>query len=73
MVKTEARVKATQKIGNRTRSERSNSDNKSSDRNRAGRGNADHRGGKPTNRHQESNRLNKPAAKRVGGTLGLKK
>ncbi len=31
-------------------------DNKSSDRNRAGRGNADHRGGKSTNRHQESNR-----------------
>ncbi|CAH6935277.1 Ribosomal large subunit pseudouridine synthase F [Vibrio chagasii] len=56
-----------------SRSERPNSDNKSSDRNRAGRGNADHRGGKPTNRHQESNRPNKPAAKRVGGTLGLKK
>jgi len=49
-----------------SRSERSNSDNKSSDRNRAGRG-------KPTNRHQESSRPNKPAAKRVGGTLGLKK
>ena len=56
-----------------SRSERSNSDNKSSDRNRTGRGNADHRAGKPTNRHQESNRPNKPAEKRVGGTLGLKK
>ena len=56
-----------------SRSERSSSDNKSSDRNRTGRGNADHRAGKPTNRHQESNRPNKPAEKRVGGTLGLKK
>lgn len=56
-----------------SRSERSNSDNNNSDRNRTGRGNADRRGGKPTNRNQESNRPNKPATKRVGGTLGLKK
>ncbi|NVN84190.1 MULTISPECIES: 23S rRNA pseudouridine(2604) synthase RluF [unclassified Vibrio] len=56
-----------------SRSERSNSDRNSSDRNRTDRNNNDRRSGKPTNRSQDSNRPNKPAPKRVGGTLGLKK
>ncbi|MFL7046443.1 23S rRNA pseudouridine(2604) synthase RluF, partial [Vibrio cyclitrophicus] len=43
------------------------------DRNRTDRDNNERRSGKPTNRSQDSNRPNKPAAKRVGGTLGLKK
>ena len=56
-----------------SRSERSNSDKSRSDRNRTDRDNNERRSGKPTNRSQDSNRPNKPAAKRVGGTLGLKK
>ncbi|WP_122055886.1 23S rRNA pseudouridine(2604) synthase RluF [Vibrio sp. Evd11] len=56
-----------------SRSERSNSGRNSSDRNRTDRDNNDRRSGKPANRSQDSNRPNKPAAKRVGGTLGLKK
>ncbi|CDT77039.1 Ribosomal large subunit pseudouridine synthase F [Vibrio coralliirubri] len=57
-----------------SRSERSNSDRNRSDRNRTDRDNTDRRSGKPTNRsQQDSNRPNKPAPKRVGGTLGLKK
>ncbi|UPR33587.1 23S rRNA pseudouridine(2604) synthase RluF [Vibrio splendidus] len=56
-----------------SRSERSNSDKNRSDRNRTDRDNNDRRNGKPANRSQDSNRPNKPAAKRVGGTLGLKK
>ncbi|MFA0495895.1 23S rRNA pseudouridine(2604) synthase RluF [Vibrio sp. 10N.222.54.B11] len=56
-----------------SRSERSNSDRNRSDRNRTDRDNTDRRSGKPANRSQDSNRPNKPAPKRVGGTLGLKK
>ena len=56
-----------------SRSERSNSDRNRSDRNRNDRDNTDRRSGKPANRSQNSNRPNKPAPKRVGGTLGLKK
>ncbi|MCY9863448.1 23S rRNA pseudouridine(2604) synthase RluF [Vibrio coralliirubri] len=56
-----------------SRSERSNSDRNRSDRNRTDRDNTDRRSGKPANRSQDSNRPNKPATKRVGGTLGLKK
>lgn len=56
-----------------SRSERSNSDRNRSDRNRTDRDNNDRRSGKPANRSQDSNRPNKPAQKRVSGTLGLKK
>ncbi|MFA0237831.1 23S rRNA pseudouridine(2604) synthase RluF [Vibrio sp. 10N.222.55.C7] len=56
-----------------SRSERSNSDRNRSDRNRTDRDNNDRRSGKPANRNQDSNRPNKPAQKRVSGTLGLKK
>ncbi|ANP77269.1 23S rRNA pseudouridine synthase F [Vibrio crassostreae 9CS106] len=56
-----------------SRSERSNSDRNRSDRNRTDRDNTDRRSGKPANRSQDSNRPNKPASKRIGGTLGLKK
>ncbi|MFA0676660.1 23S rRNA pseudouridine(2604) synthase RluF, partial [Vibrio sp. 10N.222.51.A6] len=55
-----------------SRSERSNSDKNRSDRNRTDRDNNERRSGKPTDRSQDSNRPNKPAPKRVGGTLGLK-
>lgn len=53
-----------------SRSERSNSDKNRSDRNRTDRDNNERRSGKPTDRSQDSNRPNKPAPKRVGGTLG---
>ncbi|WP_061019756.1 23S rRNA pseudouridine(2604) synthase RluF [Vibrio splendidus] len=56
-----------------SRSERSNSDRNRSDRNRTDRDNNDRKSGKPASRNQDSSRPNKPAQKRVSGTLGLKK